>query len=105
MKNIIERACLIAQNDVLIKEDLGLNQKPRDMEKIELDSFKDNTLHIPDQGMNIGKLLKNIEKKYMEHALKLTRGNESKAARLLEMNHHTFRYKWKKLILGKLSKK
>ena len=105
LKNIIERACLIAQNDVLIKEDLGLNQKPRDMEKIELDSFKDNTLHIPDQGMNIGKLLKNIEKKYMEHALKLTRGNESKAARLLEMNHHTFRYKWKKLILGKLSKK
>ena len=100
LKNIIERACLIAQNDVLIKEDLGLNQKPRDMEKIELDSFKDNTLHIPDQGMNIGKLLKNIEKKYMEHALKLTRGNESKAARLLEMNHHTFRYKWKKLILG-----
>jgi len=105
LKNIIERACLIAQNDVLIKEDLGLNQKPRDMEKIELDSFKDNTLHIPNQGMNIGKLLKNIEKKYMEHALKLTRGNESKAARLLEMNHHTFRYKWKKLILGKLSKK
>jgi len=33
----------------------------------------------------------------MEHALRLTKGNESKAARLLEMNHHTFRYRWKKL--------
>jgi DNA-binding protein Fis len=34
----------------------------------------------------------------MEQALQLTRGNESKAARLLKMNHHTFRYKWKKFL-------
>jgi DNA-binding protein Fis len=34
----------------------------------------------------------------MEQALQLTRGNESKAARLLKMNHHTFRYKRKKFL-------
>ncbi len=96
LKNIIERACLITQNDELTREDLGLQQKPDDIKKAEPDGFKDPSFHLTEQGIHLGKLLESIEKKYMEHALKLTRGNESKAARLLEMNHHTFRYKWKK---------
>ncbi|MBU0463690.1 MAG: sigma-54 dependent transcriptional regulator [Proteobacteria bacterium] len=97
LKNIIERASLIAQSDVLTREDLGIYPKSDNMEKPESDGFKDQAFHIPDLGINIGKLLESIEKKYMEHALRLTKGNESKAARLLEMNHHTFRYRWKKL--------
>ncbi|MGD9290986.1 MAG: helix-turn-helix domain-containing protein [Desulfobacterales bacterium] len=39
-----------------------------------------------------------MEKHYIEEALKLARGNESKAAKLLKINHHTFRYRKKKLI-------
>ncbi len=97
LKNIIERASLIAQSDVLTREDLGIYPKSDNMEKPEPTCFKDQAFHIPDLGINIGELLESIEKKYMEHALRLTKGNESKAARLLEMNHHTFRYKWKKL--------
>ena len=97
LKNIIERASLIAKNDVLTKEDLGLFQKSVDMQPIEPVSFKDQSCTIPDQGIHLGKLLQTIEKKYMEHALKLCKENESKAARMLSMNHHTFRYKWKKL--------
>ena len=96
LKNIIERASLIAQSDVLTREDLGIYPKSDNMEKPEPTCFKDQAFHIPDLGINIGELLESIEKKYMEHALRLTKGNESKAARLLEMNHHTFRYKWKK---------
>ncbi|MCK5312295.1 MAG: hypothetical protein KAJ62_09300, partial [Desulfobacteraceae bacterium] len=38
-----------------------------------------------------------IEKFYINEAFKLADGNESKAAKLLNMNHHTFRYKRKKL--------
>ena len=97
LKNIIERASLIAQSDVLTREDLGIYPKSDNMEKPEPTCFKDQAFHIPDLGINIGELLESIEKKYMEHALRLTKGNESKAARLLKMNHHTFRYKWKKL--------
>jgi DNA-binding NtrC family response regulator len=96
LKNIIERACLITQNDVLTREDLGLKQKPDNIKKGESDGFKDPSPHLTEQGIHLGKLLESIEKKYMEHALKLTSGNESKAARMLKMNHHTFRYKWKK---------
>ena len=34
----------------------------------------------------------------LEEALKLAKGNESKAAKLLNINHHTFRYRRKKLL-------
>ncbi|MDA8135250.1 MAG: sigma-54 dependent transcriptional regulator, partial [Desulfobacteraceae bacterium] len=96
LKNMIERAALIAKTSTLTGEDLGIqetlpagNQAP--------DKVSDIPVSIPEQGLNLTGLLENIEKKYMEQALLLTRGNESKAARLLKMNHHTFRYKLKKI--------
>ena len=98
MKNIIERASLIAQNNVLVESDLGLYSKPRENNILNADDPAVQSIAIPDQGINLGELLESIEKKYMEQALRLSKGNESKAARLLEMNHHTFRYKWKKLM-------
>ena len=95
LKNIIERAALIAKADILTGEDLGI-QDPLPAETQDSGDTKDMTVAIPEQGLHLAGLLENIEKKYMEQALALTRGNESKAARLLKMNHHTFRYKLKK---------
>ncbi len=104
LKNIIERATLIAQENVLSREDLELYKKSSKTKIPEPDNFINQPFNIPDnmpvnisdQGINLGQILEKTEKTYMEHALKLTRGNESKAARLLNMNHHTFRYRWKK---------
>jgi len=42
--------------------------------------------------------LQSLEKHYIEEALKVAKGNESKAAKLLNINHHTFRYRKKKLL-------
>ncbi|MBU2431727.1 MAG: helix-turn-helix domain-containing protein, partial [Proteobacteria bacterium] len=53
-------------------------------------------MNIPDQGIDLKGLLEKIENRYLNHALHLSDGNESKAARLLNMNHHTYRYKLKK---------
>nr|NJM03993.1 sigma-54-dependent Fis family transcriptional regulator [Desulfobacula sp.] len=95
LKNIIERAALIARTDTLTGEDLGI-QDPFPAESPDSAGMKDMAVTIPEQGLHLAGLMENIEKKYMEQALLLTRGNESKAARLLKMNHHTFRYKMKK---------
>ncbi|MFH2091604.1 MAG: sigma 54-interacting transcriptional regulator, partial [Pseudomonadota bacterium] len=96
LKNIIERAVLISQNELVSSKDLGIhppeNKRPALASGIE----NDQTPHIPDQGIDLSSLLEAMEKKYMAQALTLSKGNESKAARLLKMNHHTFRYKWKK---------
>jgi DNA-binding NtrC family response regulator len=48
--------------------------------------------------MNLSEQLQSFEAYYIKTALKIAKGNESQAARLLQMNHHTFRYRKKKLI-------
>ncbi len=97
LKNIMERSVLIAKTTVLDAEDLGLQSETDSQKRNREDSDAGDTIvPIPDQGIHLAGLLESIEKKYMEQALKKARGNESKAARLLKMNHHTFRYKIKK---------
>ncbi|MFC1850106.1 helix-turn-helix domain-containing protein [candidate division CSSED10-310 bacterium] len=54
-------------------------------------------LQIPSQGLRLDTVLEDIERSYIEEALKMAGGNESKAARILNMNHHTYRYRRKKL--------
>jgi DNA-binding NtrC family response regulator len=96
LKNMIERAALIAKTATLTGEDLGI-QETLPAGNPAPDKLSDIPVSIPEQGLHLAGLLEDIEKKYMEQALLLTRGNESKAARLLKMNHHTFRYKLKKI--------
>lgn len=97
LRNIIERACLIAMQTNITGKDLGLQAK---LDKADITVAKkpeDKEIDIPDEGIQLSQLLETIEKKYIAHAFFLTKGNESQAARLLGMNHHTFRYKWKKI--------
>ncbi len=92
LKNMIERAVLIAQNDRLELAGLGDSSfLLHDKNKSEIQPYQD----LGPEGIDLARLLENTEKKYMEQALALSKGNESKAARLLNMNHHTFRYRWK----------
>ena len=53
---------------------------------------------LPPEGINLDSHLQSFEKHYIEEALKIAKGNESKAAKLLNINHHTFRYRKKKLL-------
>jgi DNA-binding protein Fis len=48
--------------------------------------------------MDLTALEKAMERFYLEAALKMAGGNESRAARLLHLNHHTFRYRRKKYL-------
>jgi DNA-binding protein Fis len=41
-----------------------------------------------------------METHYIEAAMKMAGGNESRAAGLLGLNHHTFRYRRKKILSG-----
>ncbi len=98
LRNIMERACLIARGYSVKRDDLGLLENPNHARPARTDDMRKPAVTIPDQGINLAGVLEDIEKKYMNHALTLTGGNESRAARLLHMNHHTFRYKLKKHI-------
>ena len=92
LKNMIERAVLIAKKDRLELAGLGDSSfLLHDKNKPEIQPYHD----LDPEGIDLASLLENTEKKYMEQAMALSKGNESKAARLLNMNHHTFRYRWK----------
>jgi len=95
LKNLIEGAVLIGKGPELTVKDLGLEpQKQRDT--VSSEETGSGFPALPPEGMNLSEQLQNLERHYIEEALKIAKGNESKAAKLLNMNHHTFRYRRKK---------
>jgi DNA-binding NtrC family response regulator len=97
LKNIMERAALIGSGSELSLRELGLEgpspgggrQEPGDP------MFP----AIPPEGLDLASVQEALEKRYFEEALDRSGGNESRAAKLLNINHHTFRYRRRKLGL------
>lgn len=96
LKNIIERGVLVGKGPKLTSEDLGIekDKAPFTGRPMDTDIFPPS---IPSTGMDLPALRDSFEAFYIRQALNLADGNESKAARLLNMNHHTFRYRKKRL--------
>lgn len=100
LKNMIERGVLITKEDYLSPKDLGV---AREMASGHPPLGYMDTGHslipenIPEAGLDIQSVLHRVEKYYYKKALEITSGNESRAARLLHINHHTFRYRHKKM--------
>lgn len=94
LKNIIERGVLIGDGSELKLKDLGIEDKsPSKFHKNGQTGYPP----LSTEGINLPDLQTAMEKHYIEAALKLAKGNESKAAELLHINHHTFRYRKKKI--------
>jgi DNA-binding NtrC family response regulator len=98
LRNFIERAVLIADGPELKEKDIGLGGVVEDKAANNtVNSLKSAT--IPETGIDFPSTLESIEKNYLREALKVAKGNESKAARLLNLSRDTFRYRRKKLNL------
>ncbi|UCH19768.1 MAG: sigma-54-dependent Fis family transcriptional regulator [Deltaproteobacteria bacterium] len=96
LKNLIEKGVLLGEGPELSLQDLGFDETPNPAESSELE----NGTRLPAlsaAGMNLPSFLDSVEKNYFEEALKIARGNESKAAKLLQMSRDTFRYRRKKM--------
>jgi DNA-binding NtrC family response regulator len=96
LKNMIERGVLIGKGTKLTLQDLGIEGTHKGM---PLDKKNKHTefAPIPPEGIDLPSIQESLEKFYLKEALRLSGGNESKSARLLNINHHTFRYRRKKL--------
>ena len=97
MKNLVERGILIGKGQTLTPQDLGI-----DRQALGADPTSFGLLApfppIPKSGVNLTELQRAMEKYYLDEAYKMAGGNESKAAKLLNINHHTYRYRRKKLL-------
>ena len=97
LKNLLEGAVLTGKGPELSPRDLGLVPKSR-REQPSAFSEKTGFPPLPVEGINLDAQLQSLEKHYIAEALKVAKGNESRAAKLLNINHHTFRYRKKKLL-------
>jgi DNA-binding NtrC family response regulator len=97
LKNIVEKAVLIGKGPELLPTDLGIDPKGQYQQKTPIGE-RIGFPPLTPEGIILDEQLQSLEKHYIEEALKISRGNESKAAKLLNINHHTFRYRRKKLF-------
>ena len=97
LKNLVERAVLIGKGPELLPGDLGIESHTQDEHKVLVGDMA-GFPPLPSEGLDLDVQLQTFEKHYIEAALKIAKGNESKAAKLLNINHHTFRYRKKKLL-------
>ncbi len=96
LKNIIERGVLIGKGPEL--EDMDLSIKGANKAEGFGQGKSDTAFPpLPATGIDLTAVQESLDRHYIEAALQMAAGNESKAAKLLNMNHHTFRYHHKKL--------
>ena len=96
LRNVIERAALTGAGSQVTVKDLGLAPPA----KHSLSGRADILATLPPitpQGIDFPAIQKAIEKSYIDQALEMAGGNETLAARLLKINHHTYRYHRRKL--------
>ncbi len=89
LSNLIQRAVVLCEGDVIEKEHLS--------EYSKIDNQQQNSyVHFPDEGVDLEAKLSELEKYYVEEALKKTQGNLTQAAKLLSLTFRSLRYKVKK---------
>ena len=89
LKNVVERAMILTKKEVLDREDFFLEAKP------EMAAAGSGTVDLPPQGIS----LEEVEKELVRQALEHTKGNQTKAARLLRISRDQLRYRMKQYDL------
>ena len=98
LRNFVERGVLVGRGPELTRRDLDLGE-----ETVPVDRHPapEETLHplLPPEGVDLVEAHESLDRHFFGEALRLTEGNETRAAQLLRINYHTFRYRRKKLGL------
>ncbi len=52
---------------------------------------------LPPTGIDLAEVRLSLDRFYFKKAMAMAKGNETRAAKLLNLKHHTFRYQLKKI--------
>jgi DNA-binding NtrC family response regulator len=98
LRNFVERGVLVGKGPELTREDLGLVE-----ENVSVDRppTAGEILYplFPPEGLDLREAHESVDRHFFGEALRLTGGNETRAAQLLRINYHTFRYRRKRMGL------
>ena len=93
LRNVIERAVLFETESILGVDSIGIVNQSRNSLTSPTFEFDDlQALSIPPSGI----MLENIEKTLIQKAMEQSRGNKTKAAKLLGLSRETMKYRLKK---------
>ena len=95
LRNLVERICIMQQDEVIRPECLPkeiFGEVSRRVEGVPTE--------IPSAGIDLEKLVENLERELIGKALTSTGGNVAKTARLLNVARGTLRYKLEKYRLA-----
>ncbi len=94
LKNILEKAVILSED----KELTLPRYEPKSINSVYIDdpeeSFTVKT--FPEEGIDLKKILSNIEKSLIEKALEKAEGNKTKASQILGLTFREFRYRFDK---------
>ncbi|MFQ6116477.1 MAG: sigma-54 interaction domain-containing protein [bacterium] len=98
LKNAIERAMILGDSELIKPEHLALGSGHTVTNfPVKIEVERNIQVNIPAQGIS----LDHIEKRIIEKALKIAKGNVSQAARLLRISRETIRYRMQKFGVEK----
>jgi DNA-binding NtrC family response regulator len=96
LRNVLERAVLTGKGEEVAAADLRLGPAGGGVPPAA-PAGAPAVPPLTAEGVDLSSFQESLEKHFFGEALKLARGNESKAAKLLNVNYYTFRYRRKKL--------
>ncbi len=96
MKNMMERGVLTASGNELTPGDLGLTAPLAGDDGDFVPPL--DLAPLSGQGVDLNAMKTYLDEFYFMQAMKLAGGNETRAARLLNLKHHAFRYQYKKIM-------
>lgn len=89
LKNVIERAMILESEDYILPEHLPLELSSKE---VQIQNVRGIDFKIPAGGIDI----ESVEKELIRQALDSTRGNQTRAAKLLNLSRDTLRYRMQK---------
>jgi DNA-binding NtrC family response regulator len=96
LRNFVERGVLVGKGTELTSEDFGLEGEMTP-EGQAIAGLAFLPLMDPAEGVDLIEAHESLDRHYFREALRVTGGNETRAAQLLRINYSTFRYRRKKL--------
>ena len=98
LKNVIERVMILENDEFIMPEHLPLEITSAEL--LQRGDLEEYEIKIPHGGIDI----EGVERKLIKRALEMTRGNQTRAAKLLNITRDALRYRMQKFGLFGASK-
>jgi two-component system response regulator PilR (NtrC family) len=100
LENLIERSVALSATNIILPESLTISSHKR---RRWIEGVKGNRYDLEDvvSGVDLDKIMSEIEGAYLKKAMEIAQGNKSNAAELLNLSLRSFRYRLDKTMPDK----